>query len=338
MSKTTWAVDGPDDTIVELKGRSFALNDDGAPMLWNLLCQDRGRHVHVDYCRAGGSCDDPEIEHIPIRLTPKPDIPKDWVSHFHLNSLAKDPYSRDDQLNFAKCDSFCPGSPEHARSQPPQPSYCTLPIFHPPSDIINIGQRYVSNDGHVFSCENPAEMHTMYETASLIIRSSPMTLEDRRPLPDTPWTARIAAHANNRLGAVHSALNAFWESRRAMLNPGHQRGAHVPRHANTVILFDRKAEICVANDAISTPNELTSELLRYGPGRGTNFTAALSVAEAAMQEYWDVDRYVINSGPVRSLKSADPPILIFLSDGECNVPDLSIQSLAHVPAYQKPAR
>lgn len=37
MSKTQWAVDGPDGTALEVNGRKFASNDDGAPMLVSLL-------------------------------------------------------------------------------------------------------------------------------------------------------------------------------------------------------------------------------------------------------------------------------------------------------------
>jgi hypothetical protein len=33
MSKTRWAVDGPDGEVLELNGRKFSSNDDGAPML-----------------------------------------------------------------------------------------------------------------------------------------------------------------------------------------------------------------------------------------------------------------------------------------------------------------
>lgn len=33
MSKTQWAVDGPDGTVLEVNGRKFASNDDGAPMM-----------------------------------------------------------------------------------------------------------------------------------------------------------------------------------------------------------------------------------------------------------------------------------------------------------------
>jgi hypothetical protein len=83
MSKTRWAVDGPDGTILELNGRKFGSDDDGAPMMCNLVCQEMGRHVHVDYCRAddAASCTGTEVQHITTRLTPDPDLAKDWVSH-----------------------------------------------------------------------------------------------------------------------------------------------------------------------------------------------------------------------------------------------------------------
>jgi hypothetical protein len=83
MSRTSWSIDGPDDTVVELKGRKFATSDDGAPMMCNLFCQDMGRHVHVDYCRATeeAPCDGAEVEHIDVPMAPNPDQPKDWISH-----------------------------------------------------------------------------------------------------------------------------------------------------------------------------------------------------------------------------------------------------------------
>jgi hypothetical protein len=83
MSKTRWAVDGPDGTFLELNGRKFSADDDGAPMMCNLVCQDMGRHVHLDYCRTntGDRCGGAEMQHIATRLTPHADRPKDWISH-----------------------------------------------------------------------------------------------------------------------------------------------------------------------------------------------------------------------------------------------------------------
>ena len=83
MTQTRWTVDGPDGTSLELDGRKFSSNDEGAPMMCNLVCSSMGRHVHIDYCRAeqGGRCDGGEIQHIHKRMTPNPDKPKDFITH-----------------------------------------------------------------------------------------------------------------------------------------------------------------------------------------------------------------------------------------------------------------
>ena len=45
-----------------------------------------------------------------------------------------------------------------------QPSYCTLSMFHPsknPTDAVN-GLGYISNDGHLFECNNPVVMQQAF--------------------------------------------------------------------------------------------------------------------------------------------------------------------------------
>ena len=81
--QTRWAVDGPDGVSLELGGRKFSSNDEGAPMMCNLVCSSMGRHVHIDYCRAeeNGPCDGAEVQHITSRMVPDPDRPKDAVTH-----------------------------------------------------------------------------------------------------------------------------------------------------------------------------------------------------------------------------------------------------------------
>ena len=84
MTQTRWAIDGPDEAGIELGGRKFSSNDEGAPMLCNLVCSSMGRHVHYDYCRRAGQnarCDGAEVQHINARMTPNPDKPKDAVTH-----------------------------------------------------------------------------------------------------------------------------------------------------------------------------------------------------------------------------------------------------------------
>ncbi len=85
MSKTRWAVDGPAGTSIEINGHKFGTGHDGAPMMCNLVCQDMGRHAHVDYCRADAqtvtTCGSAEIQHVRERLRPNPDQPKDFITH-----------------------------------------------------------------------------------------------------------------------------------------------------------------------------------------------------------------------------------------------------------------
>jgi hypothetical protein len=52
-------------------------------MLCNVVCSSLGRHVHIDYCRAGGgtTCRDAEVQHLGPRITPDANKPKDAVTH-----------------------------------------------------------------------------------------------------------------------------------------------------------------------------------------------------------------------------------------------------------------
>ena len=83
MAQTRWAIDGVDETGLDLGGRRFSSNDDGGPMMCNLVCSTMGRHVHIDYCRTEETtpCGGAEIQHIDTRMIPNPDKPKDAVTH-----------------------------------------------------------------------------------------------------------------------------------------------------------------------------------------------------------------------------------------------------------------
>ncbi|KAJ7656315.1 hypothetical protein DFH06DRAFT_1091207 [Mycena polygramma] len=318
MSKTRWAIDGPDGTILELNGRKFGSDDDGAPMLCSLVCQEIGRHAHLDYCRAddAASCDQPEVQHIKTALSPNPARAKDWISHnLHWRRTGfKDPYSRPDQANFAKCDAFCPDT-EHAATatNPAHPSHCTLAIFHPPAKAA-AGLGYLSNDGHVFNCKNPSVMQQAFHVIFVIDRSGSMGFTDRGPLRNAPGTALISRSSNNRLGAVYSALHAFWMSRNtALSNSGQAAAAPVRRDAYSVVLFDHTVSVCIANDFANTPDALLNKLLAYQSGGGTDFTLALTTAQKLMQDHWSTER---------------TPVVIFLSDGECSIADETVRGLS----------
>ena len=83
-----------------------------------------GRHIHIDYCRADDEVEcteNKELQHLTRKLQPDPDRSKDFITHglfwkrsgvLGLGALAlpdgvpgtgfKDPYSKEEQANFAK--------------------------------------------------------------------------------------------------------------------------------------------------------------------------------------------------------------------------------------------
>jgi len=295
MFQTKWSIDGPDDTAVEVQGHKYATGDSGAPMLCSLFCRDMGRHVHISPCRSSGSgvCSQPEVEHIHARMGPDLDGQKDWISHrlFWARSGFKDPYSSKEQAEFAQCDALCPG-PEHDTSIDPhaKSSFCTLPIFHPPESqhAGAAASGYISTDGHMFECNNPANLRQSYHVIFVIDQSGSMSDNDRVPLPGTPNSARISANNNNRFGAILSALDSFWISRDAATSVA--RAAR--KDAYSIILFNGQANIRLANDFTSTPDQLLQTLLSERANGDTDFGAALYVAQSAMETHWSNERYM----------------------------------------------
>ena len=83
MTQTRWAIDCSDETGLELGGRRFSSNDEGGPMMCNLVCSSMGRHVHFDYCRTEENtpCEGAEVQHIETRMIPNPHRSKDAVTH-----------------------------------------------------------------------------------------------------------------------------------------------------------------------------------------------------------------------------------------------------------------
>ncbi|KAI0774120.1 hypothetical protein C8Q74DRAFT_810377 [Fomes fomentarius] len=321
MSKTKWTVDGPDGTVLEVNGRKFGSNDDGAPMLCSMYCRSMGRHAHIDWCRSDdlAACSGNEYEHIKIPMQPHPVKPKDWITHslYWKRTGFKDPYSQEDQTNFAKCDRMCSG-PEHDANTHAgaQLSYCTLPILHPRQRLDQAppgGLGYISNDGHAFSCRNPVVMRQAFHVIFAIDRSGSMSYNDRRPLDNTPTSQLIRRSHNNRLGAVFSSLHAFWEARHhAIAAAGGNAGGAVRRDAYTVILFHHNVTTAINHDFQSDPIRLLNTVLGNQADGGTNFTVAIETARTAMENHWSNER---------------SPVVIFLSDGECSIADETMQDL-----------
>ncbi|EGN93599.1 hypothetical protein SERLA73DRAFT_145243 [Serpula lacrymans var. lacrymans S7.3] len=68
----------------------------------------------------------------------------------------------------------------------------------------------------------------------------------------------------------------------------------------------------VVNDFTSSPDQLLDTVLQYRANGGTNYTAAIQQAQAVIEQNWSTER---------------TPVVIFLSDGECSISDVTVQDL-----------
>jgi hypothetical protein len=157
-----------------------------------------------------------------------------------------------------------------------------------------------------------------------------MSLEDRRPLANAPKTNQIRRIVDNRLGAVYSALYSFWIARNAAT--AMNQGAVGQRHdAYSVLLFNNSVKRVLANDVKSSPDKLLDAVLRYQAHGQTNFEAALRAGGTVMELNWSTERFVTCASScspfVLTFLRVRKPVMIFLSDGECEVPDTAIQEL-----------
>jgi hypothetical protein len=70
-----------------------------------------------------------------------------------------------DKLVHAHVPHFSYAGPEHSKAAGSgQPSYCTLPLFHPPRRLdepVRV-RGYISNDGHLFDCTSPTVIQTFH--------------------------------------------------------------------------------------------------------------------------------------------------------------------------------
>ena len=120
-----------------------------------------------------------------------------------------------------------------------------------------------------------------------------MSKTDRRPLENAPATDRIRERADNRLGAVYSALYSFWSARHAAVTSGQQtESIGARRDAYSVILFNATTKSVVVNDFTSSPDQLLDIVLNETTERGTDFEAALQASQAVMEVNWSMERFV----------------------------------------------
>ncbi|RUP42941.1 hypothetical protein BC936DRAFT_137866 [Jimgerdemannia flammicorona] len=297
------------------------------PNTQTAFCKDLGRHKHIDYCQSAASttCSGEGIQHISEKINPDPDRPKDFVKHglYWKRMGFKDPYSKDDQEFFSKCDALCCGeehqikatqaasSAEGSNAITPTKSYCELPLFHAPlpdgSAPPNGGVGYVSVDGHYFKCQNPAMIGSDFHIIFVIDRSGSMASTDCKPLPNTPVERQLRITHNNRLGAVYDAVHRFVHTRQSTLRNRALGGATSTSPSNSndtvsMVLFDDKVVTAFANETLVGFGGVVSEMQKHLPRGGTSFGVGIKQATDVCVQHHDQRRV---------------PVIIFLSDGGC---------------------
>ncbi|RUS25274.1 hypothetical protein BC938DRAFT_472396 [Jimgerdemannia flammicorona] len=315
------------DDEFEYNGFTFNTGDRGSCFLCNMFCKDLGRHKHIDYCQSAASttCSGEGIQHISEKINPDPDRPKDFVKHglYWKRTGFKDPYSKDDQEFFSKCDALCCGeehqikatqaasSAEGSNAITPTKSYCELPLFHAPlpdgSAPPNGGVGYVSVDGHYFKCQNPAMIGSDFHIIFVIDRSGSMASTDCKPLPNTPVERQLRITHNNRLGAVYDAVHRFVHTRQSTLRNRALGGATSTSPSNSndtvsMVLFDDKVVTAFANETLVGFGGVVSEMQKHLPRGGTSFGVGIKQATDVCVQHHDQRRV---------------PVIIFLSDGGC---------------------
>lgn len=112
-----------------------------------------------------------------------------------------------------------------------------------------------------------------------------MSLTDIQPPKETPVSERIASVANNRLGAVYSALYDFWTAR---TNGNAISGGR--RDSYSAVMFSGDTTVCFENDLGMEPMEMLDTMLKYSPEDWTNFDGALAVAKSIVEKHWNQQR------------------------------------------------
>jgi hypothetical protein len=121
-----------------------------------------------------------------------------------------------------------------------------------------------------------------------------MCQQDKQPRPNAAGIDRITPTANDRLGAVFSALYSFWLARQAAIDRNAQLSG-VRRDSYSLIFFNHEPSTSIESDFASSPDELLTAALRFEADGGTDFTRALGSTHNIMNSHWNTDRCCTNS-------------------------------------------
>ncbi|CAG8468542.1 16128_t:CDS:10 [Funneliformis caledonium] len=294
------------DNEFEYAGHKLRVGDRGTFVLCNLFCKDLGRHRHIDYCQSPDICQGQDIQHNNEQVQHNPSKPKDYISHklFCERTGFKDPYSVQEQQEFAKCDHECPDERHHKSERSTSESFCELPLFHaqldpnsnPPNDI-----GYISKDGHHFNCENPSSRAT-FHIIFVLDRSSSMA----RPIQGqliynifTSWDP----NGHNRLSAVFHAVYQFMNARMNFVQTNQHQVIH---DKLSLILFNHEYQ------DLKDPKNLLDKMIEHQPCGLKSFELAIQKAGSLISSHY---------------YSTRTNIVIFLSDGECDSPKMQLHEI-----------
>ncbi|KAG9300637.1 hypothetical protein G9A89_023435 [Geosiphon pyriformis] len=308
-------------------GHRLTLGDRGDFVLCHKLCENIGRHRHIEYCKNPNVCEaDGELkkegilEHINAAISPNPDRKKDYVSHkvYWDRTNFQDPYSKDNRENFKKCDHECPDEKhkiDKATRKDYVRSFCTQNIFHAKLDhkkALPENNGYISIDGHHFDCENPVKTIGDFHIIFVVDSSSSMIYDDCKPRCDSTETLRLLDSHKNRLGAVYEACYTFIEARKSSRKNTTAGQSAIDRDTTSLVLFSDTAKVAFENRSLSNSDELLEKMMQYRPLGDTSYKAGiLKVADIINQHY----------------DSKKTNVIVFLSDGEDHAPESELRNL-----------
>ncbi|CAG8602104.1 26386_t:CDS:10 [Dentiscutata erythropus] len=264
----------------------LTVGDQGDFVLCHKLCENAGRHRHIDYCKTPDVCKSGITK---TQISPNPLKEKDYVSHciFWERTGFRDPYSVNDLEEFKKCDHQCVDEKHDNKEK----SYCTQKIFHPSldhkSETIPDDTGYISVDGHHVSCESPSKIFGNFHIIFVVDRSYSMSSDDCKPKCDNSKLIGLKDNHNNRLGAVIESVFTFIETRKNSRKSTRVGQMATDRDTVSLVLFNHYATAIFENRSLSHSEDLLEEMMKYSADGSTDFAEGIKCASGLIKKYHD---------------------------------------------------